>query len=123
MDCDVIGVELTGFHFGDLEDEARRRVEAHLLACPLCLQAFLALKRTIETADAKPSDAARSRLRAAVADQVTTRRPSWAWWQRPLAVAVAAAAIMFAASTASMLAASPGGAPHAWPLQDTRLQP
>jgi len=123
MDCDVIGVELIGFHFGDLEDEPRRRVEAHLLGCRSCLQAFIALKRTVETADAKPSDAARSRLRAAVASQLETQRPSWSWWQRPLAVAIAATAIMFAASTASMLAASPGGAPYAWRSQGARPLP
>lgn len=117
MDCNVIRVELASFHFGELDDEARRGVELHLASCRSCLQAFLALKRAIETNDARPSETARARLRAAVARQIAAARqaaPAWSWWQRPLAVAVAAGAVVLAVSTVSALASSPGGAPRGW---------
>jgi anti-sigma factor RsiW len=124
MDCELIRLDLVGFHFGDLDDEPRRTVEAHLPSCTACLQAFLALKRSVETSEARPSAAARARLRAAIAEQVAPQRPpAWSWWQRPLAVAVAAAAVFFAASTVRVLASSPGGAPQAWSRPDQRALP
>jgi predicted anti-sigma-YlaC factor YlaD len=115
MDCDVIRGELVGFHFGEIDGEPRVRVEAHLSSCPACLQAFLTLKRAIETTEAKPSPAAAARLREAVAREVRSRRPAaWSWWQRPLAVAIAAAAVLLATSTVHVLASSAGGAPRGW---------
>jgi anti-sigma factor RsiW len=124
MDCELIRVDLVGFHFGDLEDEPRKKVEAHLLSCSACLQAFLALKRSVETTEARPSAAALARLRAAVAQKVAPPQPAvWSWWQRPLAVAVAAAAVLFAASTVGALASGPGVAPLSWSKPQHRATP
>ena len=125
MDCDVIRLDLAGFHFGELEEEPRRRVEAHLLACRECLQAFLALKRNVEAASGRFSESGQARLRAAVQQHVAARQPPrpWPWWQRPLAVALAAAAVLLAAGAAGGMAASPGGAPHAWPKPSARAAP
>jgi len=105
MDCQLIRGELVAYHFGSVEPSARDRVEAHLLECPDCLRGYLALKREIETAQAAPapSQAARDRLRRAVAQEVGRRaaRPAAqpAWWRRPLAfgfAAASAAAVMLA---------------------------
>lgn len=101
MDCPLIRGELVAYHFGSVDEATRDAVEAHLLGCPGCLRAFLALKREIETAGAspRPSPAARERLRQAVARDLASRasaaRPLW--WRRPLAfgfVTAAAAAAM-----------------------------
>jgi hypothetical protein len=89
------------------------------------LQAVLALKRKVEVASSTFSETGLARLRAAVQQQVTARQPQpgWSWWQRPLAVALAAAAVLFAASTAGVLAQSRGGAPHAWPKPSPSAAP
>jgi len=107
MDCELIRAALVAYHFGSVEEAARDRIEAHLLACPDCLKAFLALKREIETAEAgpRPSEEARRRLRLAVARELAARSPErtgaaaaaaaaavGAWWRRPLAFGFAAAA-------------------------------
>jgi anti-sigma factor RsiW len=95
MDCPLIQVELVAFHFGSVPDTTRAAVEAHLLACPACLEAFLSLKREIETAAAapRPSEASRLRLRRAVALEVAARDPMRIEraWRRPLAFGFAAA--------------------------------
>ena len=41
--------ELTGYHFGVLGDEERRRVEEHLIECPECVRACVEIKRAIES--------------------------------------------------------------------------
>ena len=51
MHCEVIQPELVSFYFGDVEEEARARVDTHLLECRSCLDAYLSLKRSIEAAD------------------------------------------------------------------------
>ncbi|MGI5863693.1 MAG: anti-sigma factor family protein [Myxococcales bacterium] len=101
MDCPLIRGDLVAYHFGSVEEATRDAVESHLLGCPDCLRAFLALKREIETAGAgpRPSPAARARLRQAVAHELASRAgaPSPHWWRRPLAfgfVTAAAAAAM-----------------------------
>jgi len=104
MHCEVIQPELVSFYFGDVEEEARARVEAHLRECRSCLDAYLSLKRSIEAADLKPSDEARIRLRDAVARELSAAEPAaWLWWERPLAVAFAAAAVALATITVSEL--------------------
>lgn len=124
MDCDLTRPDLIAFHFGEIEDQPRLRMEAHLLSCQACLREFLALKRSIETTEARPSETAREKLRDAVAREVASQRPpAWSWWQRPLAVAVAAAAVVLAAATVNLMAASPGRAPHAWSKLDQRSAP
>jgi hypothetical protein len=96
MDCKLISGELVAYHFGQVDDAARARVEDHLFGCSDCLRSFLVLKREIETAATapRPSAAARAKLRRAVALEVAPRkqvRPV-AWWRRPLAFGFAAAA-------------------------------
>lgn len=124
MDCELTRPYLIEFHFGEIDDQPRLLVEAHLLLCPACLRQFLALKRAIEISEAKPSEAARARLRDAVAREVASPGPAaWSWWQRPLAVAVAAVAVLLAAATVNVMAASPGRAPQAWSKPGPRPPP
>jgi anti-sigma factor RsiW len=92
VDCQMIDAELTGFHFGVLEEATRANVEQHLATCARCVQAFLALKRAIERApDERPSDVARARLRAAVEREVVAPArgaPRRAWTGAAAAVAL-----------------------------------
>jgi anti-sigma factor RsiW len=116
MTCATIEHDLIAYHFGAAAAAARAAVEDHLVACPACVRAFVALKRAIETAEAgpRPSDAARARLRRAVAAELGTgagvRR---AWWERPLAIAVAASLVLVAGVTTHAVATTPGGPPLA----------
>ena len=104
MHCEVIQPELVSFYFGDVEDKARARVETHLRTCRSCLDAYLSMKRSIEAADLKPSEEARVRLRNAVARELSAAEPAaWLWWERPLAVAFATAAVALATITVSQL--------------------
>jgi len=105
MDCKLIRLDLVPFHFGEIEDGARRAVEDHLAACPECLRAYFALKRSAETIELKPSPAAASRLRDAVAREVerSSGPVPWSWWERPLAVAVACSALFVAAAVAGVI--------------------
>src|SRR4029077_2411405 len=96
MLCELIQPELVSFYFGEVEDTARTRVETHLRECRSCLDAYLSLKRSIEAADLKPSEEARVGLRDAVARELAAEEP-WLWWERPLAVAFATAAVALAA--------------------------
>jgi predicted anti-sigma-YlaC factor YlaD len=104
MDCSLIRPDLVAYHFGSVEEPSRGAVEAHLVECRECLTVYLALKREIETARASPapSQAARERLRRAVARE-TARCPGMSAapgrWRRPLAFIFAAAA-----SAAALLA-------------------
>ena len=115
MDCNLIQPDLVPYHFGVIEDDARRRVEQHLGECPRCLADFFALKREMETTEARPSPAARDRLRASVLEEIDRHkvRVLWSWWERPLAVAFASAAVFAAIFSVHVLASSPGSAPHA----------
>jgi hypothetical protein len=104
MRCELIEPELASFYFGDVEGEARTRVENHLRGCRSCLDAYLSMKRSIEAADLKPSDEARVRLRLAVARELFAAKPAaWSWWERPLAVAFASVAVALAAITVNQL--------------------
>lgn len=117
MSCDAIETELTGFHFGTLDPDTRLRVEEHLLGCPACLRAFLEVKRAIEEPDEAPgpSPASRTRLRRAMAEAVRGVRPGpvWAWWERPLAVGFAMAAVVLSLGAVQAVASSRGAMPHA----------
>lgn len=117
MSCEPVRSELVAYHFGTVSAEARSQIQAHLLACPDCLREFFAVKDEIETAAsvARPSDAARARLRQAVVREVTgdsPRRP-WAWWERPLAFGFACAAVFAAVFAVQVLSTSAGSLPHA----------
>lgn len=94
MDCTLIETQLVGFHFGTLDESTRSSVETHLVGCPRCLQSFIGVKRAIEVGgEARPSDVARARLRAAVASEVAGGRLRRRRWL----VGAAAAAAMIAA--------------------------
>ena len=104
MLCELNQPELASFYFGDVEETARARVETHLRGCRSCLDAYLSLKRSIEAADLKPSDDARTRLRAAVARELSASEPAaWLWWERPLAIAFATATVALVTLTVSQL--------------------
>lgn len=113
MGCELIQPDLVTYHFGVIEHDARLRVEAHLLACPRCLKDFLALKREMETSEARPSGLAKERLRRAVIREID-RHVRWSWWERPLAVAFASAAVCVAIIAVHTLETRPGAAPRAW---------
>jgi anti-sigma factor RsiW len=112
--CSELQPELVGFHFGEVEPAARDRLERHLLDCRDCLAEFLELKRTIETAetDLAPSAKARARLRRAVAQEVRRPRRKWAWWERPVALLGAGAAVVAALFALQLIASMPGRPPH-----------
>jgi hypothetical protein len=130
MHCELTQPEIVSFYFGDVEEKARARVETHLRECRPCLDAYLSLKRSIEAADLKPSEEARIRLRNAVARELSAAQPAanslagafgplgpafapampvltpptvWLWWERPLAVAFAMAALALATLVVSRL--------------------
>jgi anti-sigma factor RsiW len=116
MDCALMQQNLIPYHFGEIDDQERLTLEAHLACCPRCLHHLFALKRSLETASAIPSAAAKARLRTAVAQTVerAQARARWSWWERPLAIGFATAAVALAAFATASLAASPGAAPHGW---------
>jgi predicted anti-sigma-YlaC factor YlaD len=104
MQCEVIQPELVSFYFADVDENARARVETHLRECRSCLDGYLSVKRSIEAAELKPSEAARVRLRDAVAQELAAAEPAaWLWWERPLAAAFAAAAVALTSITVSQL--------------------
>ncbi len=113
MSCERVRPELPGYQFNTLDDEARALVEDHLLACPRCVADFVAVKRAIETAAhaPRPSDLARARLRRAMAAAMS-RPERRGWWERPLALGVAAASVLLALGAVQALGRTPGAAPH-----------
>jgi anti-sigma factor RsiW len=114
MDSEHIEPLLVGYHFGEVDDGERSTVEAHLLACPGCLRAYLETKRAIETAEAepRPSAAARARLRRAVAVEVGAAPRPARRWESPLAFAFAVVAVV-AAMLATRIVTSQSSAPYA----------
>ena len=115
MTCSSIEPELIGYHFNLVEGPARERIEAHLVECPDCVRAFVALKRALETSEdvPPPSHAARARLRLAVARELGVGEPSWSWWERPFAIALAASAVLVAGATTRALTTRAASAPYA----------
>lgn len=115
MSCSEIEHELVAYHFNALDDDARHRMEAHLCACAPCVRAYVELKRAVETSEDAPkvSDAARTRLKRAVARELGIEDRKWSWWERPLALAVAASIVLAAGATTRALASEPGAPPHA----------
>lgn len=112
MDCTRVDGELVGFELGALDGATRAAVEAHLVGCPRCVSAYLALKRAIDAGEEaeRPSEVARARVRqaaqqalaaTATAPAATTatatappaqKRPRRAVWA--LAVTAAAALVL-----------------------------
>lgn len=113
MSCDRVRSELVAFHFGEIEDATRASIETHLCVCTRCLTEYLDIKRDVETAGAipLPSVASRDRLRRAVA-AATRVTPPRAWWERPLALGVAAAAVWLSLFAAHRVSTVAGSAPH-----------
>ena len=116
MNCDRVTPELVAYHFGEVSPETRAGLETHLLSCSSCLQAFLCVKRDIETGQLgpRPSPQARSRLRQAVAVELGVAKSSraWSWWERPLAFGLAASAVLAATATTRVLTSTPGSPPY-----------
>lgn len=115
MSCERILPELVTYHFGVIEEGARRELEEHLVGCPDCLRSFLAIKRDIETAESgpSPSPVVLDRLRVSAAQELglATSR-GWSWWERPLAFGFASVAVLVAMGAVAALARSPGSAPR-----------
>jgi anti-sigma factor RsiW len=115
MTCETIEPQLVAYHFAALEDAERASVEGHLVGCAACVRAFVEVKRAIETAEAapRPSDAARARLRRAVARELGVDVPRRSWWERPLAFALAACMVLAAGATTRAVVTRAGGPPLA----------
>jgi len=104
MDCSVIQADLIAYHFGTTEEDARERIDAHLLECTSCLRAYLALKRHFEQApaSARPRPEAKKRLRDEVEAAFRPRAGARVarWLRRPIplyqGLAVAAVALVVA---------------------------
>lgn len=111
MKCDEF--DAVGFHFGAaIDDRDRELAEKHLLECRECLQKYLDTKRAIETADdaPRPSESARARLRRAVQKELGVQPARW--WERPIAFAAAACAVLAAGQAVRVLTSS-ATAPYA----------
>jgi anti-sigma factor RsiW len=131
MTCEELETELVGYHFGVLADEARQRVEGHLVECPSCVRAFVGVKRSIERSEDVPAppEGGRARLRLAVARAIGPRAgstgtlsafepigaapPALSWRGRALALSVAASVVLAAGATTDALMSLPGTAPYA----------
>jgi hypothetical protein len=115
MNCEQIESELVSYHFDVLEDEVRHQVEEHLVGCAPCVRSFVGIKRSIEKSeDVEPlSSRARTSLRGAVARELGLGVSRWSWWERPLAAALAAAAVLLAGVATQAIISRPGAPPHA----------
>lgn len=116
MTCERIDPLLVGFCLGLSTSDERAEVEAHLVECVACVRQFLSLKRDLETAaDERPARAGtRAKIRGAVAQELGLAPPSARrWWERPMAVAFATAAVWASIFTVHALAVGPGKAPYA----------
>jgi anti-sigma factor RsiW len=113
MSCERIEPALTGYHFGVLSDEERGAVEAHLPGCRACVTAMVALKRAIETGEdgPRPSPALRARLRDGVARELGLVEPPHRRWERPVAFAFAASALLAALFATRSIAEADGTPP------------
>jgi hypothetical protein len=114
MSGNHVELELIGYHFGLVSNDAREKIETHLVACGECLQAFLGVKRSVETSEdaPEPSAIARARLRKAVFSELHPK-PKWSWWERPVAFAAAASAVLVAGAMTHALTSAPGSPPYA----------
>ncbi len=113
MTCEAIERELVGYLFVTLDAETRAKVEEHLVGCAACVRALVELKRALEDGDdaPAPSPTARRRLRASVARELGLGAKPRRFWERPVAFAVAASAVL-AAGAATRALTAPATAPH-----------
>jgi anti-sigma factor RsiW len=114
MTCADVLPDLPAYHLGLLAADARPAFEAHLVGCPACIRAFVDLKRSLELGEAgpRPSAALHGRLRASLAAELAAPVRTWRWWERPLALTVAAAATLIAFATVAQLHVRPAAPPH-----------
>jgi anti-sigma factor RsiW len=119
--CQDYQADLVGYHFAVLSADARRALEAHLVACATCVGAYVAIKRDLEIADdgPRPSEASRTRLRASMAAELRKRPRAWSWWERPFAFTFATAATVLAMVAVTQLYTHEANPPHAF--EDTAL--
>ena len=76
MDCTRVAGHLVAYHFATVSDEERDAIDAHLLGCRTCLEAYFALKRAADRSPLdRPSAHVRERLRASVAAEFPARSP------------------------------------------------
>lgn len=105
MDCSLIQIDLVAYHLGAIDEAARERVEAHLVECAACVRAYITLKRHAEQGAARPSYAAKMRLRDAVSAEFETspRARIRRWLRRPIPLyqGIAAAAVIAIAALAA----------------------
>ena len=114
MSCETIRNELVGFHFGVIDEAQRSAVEQHLVTCSACLGEYLSVKRDVELSAAveeRPRARVKSKLRAAMAQELGLVAGPPAWWQRPLAYGLAAAAVVVAMVTMQTVAKAEPTAP------------
>ena len=111
MTCENIRPALIAYHFAVIDGDERVAVETHLPGCSACVRELVELKRAVELADdhGGPSDVARARLRAAIADEL--RGPNRRW-ERPLAFACALVATVMAVVATQAITEGPGAAPY-----------
>lgn len=95
--CTEVRGELAGWLMGELTEETRASVEAHLISCAQCVNELISFKRVLELGEGgpRPSSDAKARLRAAAMEVAL---PSWRWWERPLVFSAAAASVLWAIS-------------------------
>jgi anti-sigma factor RsiW len=108
-------IDLVAYHFNVLHGDDRRRVERHLVECAACIGSFIEVKRGIEEGEDAPgpSKGARAAIRRAVAVELGIRENRSSWWERPVALAVAASVVVGASLTTHALASVAGVPPHA----------
>ena len=117
MSCEF-SRHLVAYHFGLIEDAERESLESHLLSCGDCVRELVETKRAIELgaeSAARPSREARAKLRRAVAIEVGVPRQMAAerkWWERPVALALAASIVLAAGATTRAITSGPGAPPH-----------
>lgn len=130
MDCAVIQIDLAPYHLATCDEATRAKIDAHLVECTSCLRAYLAVKRHLERGSAaqlRPSDAARARLRAAVAEEFrpTLGARTVRALRRPIplyqGLAAAAAIALVVTALAPMLTRAPQVEPAAMQATGERV--
>ncbi|HOS42643.1 MAG TPA: anti-sigma factor [Armatimonadota bacterium] len=88
----------TAYLEGSLPEEARRRVDAHLGACPRCAAGLDQMRTLVDALRAVPAPAAPDNMAAAVRERLTRRapRPLWPAWATAGALAAAIAVALAA---------------------------
>ena len=111
MTCEHVQPGLIGYLLGAIDDDARVALEDHLPTCPACVVELMALKRALDGGldGPAPPAAAHVRLRAAIAAELRPRPRRR--WERSLAFALAAVAVLAAVQVTRVVTGGPGHAP------------